>query len=171
MPTYAMSCFKFPKKWWKEVSNASAQFWCGQKQPEESPLEEVVRLSDPKAMSGLGYTDLMDFNLALLTKMAQSSNESISSVGEISQRSPFSKGELFKCKKGCSGFLCWSRILEAKEVLKEGELWKIGDGNSADIWTNHWVLGCINKVLHKLPGGGDRSNVKMTTLIERGKLE
>lgn len=71
IPTYFMSCYKLPKGCCDEINAMIARFWWGQN-VEERRIHWVRwdKLVDLKNTRGLGFKDMQDLNVALLTKMA-----------------------------------------------------------------------------------------------------
>lgn len=66
-----MICFRFPKKWCKEVNAAIVNFWWGQHDNEKKIHWKCwVDLTQLKGQEGMGFRDLEDFNTAMLAKMA-----------------------------------------------------------------------------------------------------
>jgi hypothetical protein len=69
IPTYAMSCFKFPKGLCSEISSMATRFWWGQR-----GLERKVHwlgknhLIRRKSEGGMGFRELSLFNMALLAR-------------------------------------------------------------------------------------------------------
>lgn len=66
IPTFPMSCFKFPKMLCQKISSDICRFWWGNK--EKVNKIHWVRwkeLNGPKEEGGLGFRDLQAFNIAL----------------------------------------------------------------------------------------------------------
>jgi hypothetical protein len=69
IPTYAMSCFKFPAGFCAELSGMATRFWWGQRR-EERKIHWLNKnkLMKPKNEGGIGFRDLQLFNKALLAR-------------------------------------------------------------------------------------------------------
>ena len=69
MPTYAMSCFKLPRKLCKDLSLAMANYWWGEANG-KNKMHWVSwkKMAQERKESGLGFKDLEAFNKALLGK-------------------------------------------------------------------------------------------------------
>ncbi len=69
IPTYAMSCFKFPTGLCVELSSMPARFWWGQRGSEwKVHWLSKQKLIKPKKEGGIEFRDLQLFNQALLTR-------------------------------------------------------------------------------------------------------
>lgn len=51
----------------------------------------------------------------------------------------FPDGDILRAKPGYNMSYTWRSILKALEVLKEGIIWRIGDGSMIDIWQDPWL--------------------------------
>ena len=69
LPTYVMSCFILPKDIIKKLQGAIAKLWWSTKANNRG-LHWIAweKICKPYDQGGLGFRDLSDFNLALLTK-------------------------------------------------------------------------------------------------------
>ena len=66
--TFAMSCFDLTKGFCKELNTLMGKFWWSQPEKERT-LHWISweTLTRPKAMGGLGFRDMHDFNIAMLS--------------------------------------------------------------------------------------------------------
>lgn len=69
IPTYVMSCFKFPGKLCSKIESLMPKFWWGQRH-DENKIRWISwdKLCVSKFRSGMGFKNLQIFNLALLAK-------------------------------------------------------------------------------------------------------
>ena len=69
LPTFAMSCFDLTKGFYKELDTLMSKFWWSQ-QDKETTMYWISweTLSKPKAMGGLGFRNMHDFNIAMLSR-------------------------------------------------------------------------------------------------------
>lgn len=71
-PTYPMSCFKYPKKWYQDVNGLLARFWWGQYgEDKKITWKRWSQLTKARELGGMGFKDLYTFNTALLCKTAR----------------------------------------------------------------------------------------------------
>lgn len=70
IPTYSMSCFKFPDGVLHNITSMIREFWWGVTSSGSSKINWVAwkKLTCRKSDGGLGFRDLECFNLALLAK-------------------------------------------------------------------------------------------------------
>ena len=70
LPTYAMSVFLVPLEITRDIERIIARFWWNSKPSDQKGIHWMSwdRLSKHKAVGGMGFRDLRDFNLALLGK-------------------------------------------------------------------------------------------------------
>lgn len=61
----------------------------------------------------------------------------------------FPHSNALEAKKGPWASYTQNIIHGAKEVLKEGTLWKVGTGINIDVWKDKWILGGINLEIQK----------------------
>ncbi|KAF5464321.1 hypothetical protein F2P56_014405 [Juglans regia] len=96
IPTYAMSCFKIPRGFCKELEGMIARFWWGQRgQEKRIHWLNWRKMCQSKFMGGLGFRDLEVFNISLLARQA------VICVRSIFEAKPVIKAEsLWRIGKG-----------------------------------------------------------------------
>jgi hypothetical protein len=92
------------------------------------------RMGKAKDKGGMGYRDLEYFNTALLAKQGwQLLNNPESLVARIFKEK-YNKGKSFlNSRLGRRPSNAWRSIWNAKKLLKEGLVWRVGDGKSISI--------------------------------------
>ena len=94
----------------------------------------------PKCEGGMGFRDLHCFNQAMLAKQCWrllSDPESL--CAQVLRAKYYPDGDLINAvvKKGSS--FTWQSIMSSLKTFRRGCLWRIGDGATTNIWTDHWV--------------------------------
>ena len=51
----------------------------------------------------------------------------------------FCSGSILQCEARDGISYTWRSILKGVHLLNEGIIWRIGNGESVDIWTNPWI--------------------------------
>lgn len=83
---------------------------------------------------------MQQFNQALLAKQGWRLIHNDSSLvarvlkGKYHPRTPF-----LEAKIGHNSSFTWKSILEARTILTDGSIWRVGDGLSINIWTDKWL--------------------------------
>lgn len=100
------------------------------------------KMAVPKCKRGLGYRDLHGFNLALLGKhIGNFSHNPNNLVARIFKARYFPDRHILQACKGSDTNFIWTGIWEAKENLKGGFRWVLGDGKEIQIFKDPWLKG------------------------------
>ncbi|XP_042990668.1 uncharacterized protein LOC122317666 [Carya illinoinensis] len=140
IPTYSMGIFKLPRQLLIELNKQVRGFWWGQ-QEKEHKIHWVSwkQMIKSKRSGGFGMRDFEFFNRALLAKQGW---RIISSPSSLAAR--VFKEKYFKCstfldvKKGSNSSFLWQSFISARSLLKEGLVWRVGDGQSIELWNDKW---------------------------------
>lgn len=78
----------------------------------------------------------------------------------------FPHQNFFEAKLGTKPFYAWRKFWEARSMLIECRLWRIGDGCTTNLWVEPWIPGIKNlpKWSHLLKEGVE--NLTMSCLID-----
>ncbi|CAL1410909.1 unnamed protein product [Linum trigynum] len=139
--TYAMSIFSIPMATVKEIQSLITNFWWGQQQEEKKThWLRWEELSRPKKQGGLGFRDLKCFNIALLGKQLwRIIKEPQSLAARVLKAKYFPTRDVLEAEKGRNPSLVWRGLIEAQELIKKGYRWRVGNGESIDIWLDRWI--------------------------------
>ena len=140
-PTYTMSIFKLPDSLCKDLNSMMGNFWWGQK-GRERRLAWVSweKLCKPKAEGDMGFRDLKAFNLALLAKQGwRILQQPNSLVHRIYKAKYFAKESFLNAQVGRRPSYAWRIILAARDIIKKGSWWCIGNGQRVNIWNDRWI--------------------------------
>jgi hypothetical protein len=93
-----------------------------------------------KRRGGMGFQNYEDFNQALLAKQAWRLVTSLESPCARVLRARYIKDGDFltaSCPKRSS--FTWRIILHGRDLLREGLIWIVGDGEKIQIWEQNWI--------------------------------
>jgi ribonuclease HI len=141
IPTYTMSVFQLPKTLCKDINTMMAKFWWGHK-GNDSRIAWMSweRMGKPKEKGGMGYRDLENFNLALLAKQGWRLLQNPTSLVAKIFKEKYHPGEDFlESGLGRRPSFAWRSIWNAKKLLQQGLIWRVGDGSSIHIWHDRWI--------------------------------
>ncbi|KAF5451602.1 hypothetical protein F2P56_026695 [Juglans regia] len=144
LPTYAMSCFLFPKSLCHELEMMMARFWWGnQTHGKKIHWARWEKLCAPKFRGGLGFKKLSDFNLALLAKQGwRLLTHQNSLLFRVFKARYFPNCSLFEAKIDFNASFVWKGIFSALPLLKSGCMWRVGNGRSIRVVQDSWIPGC-----------------------------
>ena len=165
--TYTMSCFKLSDFLCRELNSIVSQFWWGQKNNERKMTWiSWENMCTPKVEGETGFKDLKAFNLALLAKQGWRISQNPDSLThKVFKARYFAKGSFMDAQVGKKQSYVWRSIMVAKETIKVGSKWIIGNGRKVNIWCDRWLrLADSFKVLS--PQGHNTKVVKVAQLID-----
>jgi hypothetical protein len=144
IPTYAMSCFKFPAGLCEDLCSMANRFWWGQKRGEKNihwlGKHKLCRL---KSEGGIGFLDLKLFNKALLARQGWRLLQNPSSlVFKMLMAKYFPNSSFLDALIPVNASFIWRSICEFKIVLQEGLRWRVGTGEKIKIWGDKWLPSC-----------------------------
>jgi hypothetical protein len=109
--------------WWSQNDEVRKMHWVGW---------EKTKL--PKEEGGLGFWDLYSFNLAMLARQSWRLIQALDLLcSQVLRVKYFPNGDLLPAKPVAGMSYVWRSILKCLEVLKEGIIWRIGDGSKVCI--------------------------------------
>lgn len=147
LPVYAMSIFLLPKEIIKDFERSLSRYWWGIKENSSSGIYWMnwERLSKHRSAGGVGFRDFGDFNLALLGKQGwRLSTQSEKLSSKIYKARYFFDCHFLDSQLGNNPSFVWRSIWEAKQVVREGVRWRVGDGNSIRILGQPWLQNASN---------------------------
>ncbi|KAA3468379.1 reverse transcriptase [Gossypium australe] len=149
IPIYVMQCFELSKTlcdklegimnkfWWANGKSGKGIHWCSWKD-----------LCLPKSFGGMGFRDLSFFNKALLAKQAwRLLSQPSCLLSKVLKARYFSFSHFLSAKVGSYPSFTWRSICNARDLIEDGLIWRIGNGRSVNIWNDPWLPGPGNSRL------------------------
>jgi ribonuclease HI len=141
IPSYCMSVFLFPKTLSLEINSLMQGFWWGHKERDRRiPWMSWSKMGMSKTLGGMGFRDLTCFNKALLAKQVWRMWSTPNSlIARIMKYKYFPECSILEASIRDKPSFAWRSIQSACELLKEGLVWRIGNGKKAKVWQDKWV--------------------------------
>jgi hypothetical protein len=141
IPTYTMSVFQLPKKLCQDITSMMSRFWWGHKDNQgRMAWMSWKKMGKGKEKGGLGFRDLEFFNLAMLAKQGwRLIRNPESLVARIMKAKYYLNSNFLEAKIGRNPSYAWRSIWNSKKLLKEGLIWRVGDGTQIKIWEDPWI--------------------------------
>jgi hypothetical protein len=80
------------------------------------------------------------FNKAMLAKQVwRLKTNPTSLLGQCLKAKYFPNSHIFKAQQGGQSSYAWQSIYQAIETIRRGSCWKIGNGQSINIWEDNWL--------------------------------
>ena len=141
LPTYLMGVYKIPATIIKSIHSAMARFWWGSKGTERKMhWLSWEKMCKPKCMGGMGFKDLSVFNDALLGRQIwRLIHLKQSLLSRVLRAKYYPEGDVLNARLSYSTSYSWRSIWSAKSLVKEGIIWRVGDGRDINIWSEPWI--------------------------------
>ena len=141
VPVYSMSCFKLPRGLCEHLNKLIRKFWWGCKDGKRKPHWVSWKgMTQPKGMGGLGFKDFELFNMAMLAKQAWRLVQRPDSLcAHLLKSIYYPGGQFLDSELGSHPSQVWRAIIEGKDVLKQGLIRRIGNGQSTRISADNWI--------------------------------
>ncbi|KAA3466249.1 reverse transcriptase [Gossypium australe] len=127
IPTYAMSCFLFPKSLCDNIESKLANFWW-QKGAGKRGIHwcQWQFFCKPKEEGGLGFRNMAQFNIFLLAKQGWRFFNCLDTlVSQVFKAKYFPDCQFLKSRLGNSSLYVWRSIWATKATLEKGVIWKV----------------------------------------------
>jgi hypothetical protein len=141
LPNYIMSVFKVTDGLCEDLMKAIRAYWWdsekGKRKVQWIPWKTMVL---PKALGGMGFKDLILFNQALLEKQAWHLITCPDNLcARVLRAKYYPRGNLLDTVTAWEASQTWRAIEYGLELLKQGAVWRVGNGNSIRIWRDNWL--------------------------------
>jgi hypothetical protein len=91
-------------------------------------------------MGGLGFRDIHNFNIAMLSRQAWRLLQQPESLcAQILSARYYPDGDMLSATPTDGISYAWRSILHGIKLVKEGYIWRIGNGESVRIWDDPWI--------------------------------
>jgi len=141
IPTYSMSVFLLPISLCRDLGGMMQRFWWGH-MANESRVHwmSCEKMGRSKAMGGLSFRDLIMFNKALLAKQGwHILKDPQSLVSQVLKAKYFPHNSFLAADMENRPSFVWRSLLSSRDLLNDGMVWRIGDGNIVKIWQDKWL--------------------------------
>ena len=135
IPTYTMSCFKLPKRLIKELEILIQKFcWGYSGDNRKVHWVKWGKLCEAKEVGGLGFMEIEKFNDALLAKQVWRMINNLDSLcHRVFKARFFRDSSILEARDSTCGSYAWKSIISARDVIRKGMVWRIGNENSVRI--------------------------------------
>lgn len=141
MPNHAMSCFKLPVRLCREIESEIARFWW-KTGKDRNPIHWVgwKQLSRLKKDGGLGFRDLVCFNLAMLAKIGwRILGQPQSLLGRVLHDKYHPGVGFLEARAGRKVSWGWRGLMQGRRILLAGLRWRVGNGESIRVTEDPWI--------------------------------
>jgi hypothetical protein len=141
IPVYAMSVFQIPKGVCKRMMDAISKFWWGD-DDNSNKMHWFAwwKLCLPKNDGGMGFRDFYSFNLAMLAKQVWRLIADPNSLcAKVLRAKYYPDGDILKAGPKSGSSFTWQSIVASIPTFKRGYIWRVGNGDKINIWSDPWV--------------------------------
>ncbi|XP_021736564.1 uncharacterized protein LOC110703122 [Chenopodium quinoa] len=170
IPTYLMGVYKFPCSVVEKIGSAMARFFWGQKgMRRKVHWRSWAAMCTPKCLGGMGFRDLSVFNDALLGRQAwRLVFKDGSLLSKVMKAKYYPNCDFLDASLGYAGSYSWRSIWSSKSLVKEGVIWRIGNGSTVNVWRDPWVADELGRFITSKPCEGIN---QVSDLIDFSRFE
>ncbi|XP_074348254.1 uncharacterized protein LOC141687015 [Apium graveolens] len=142
LPNYAMSMFWFQQHLCNEMEKIMNKFWWRGSKKKSTGIHWMNwdRICEMKSIGGLGFRKLREFNLALLGKQGWRLMVNPNSlVSKVYKARYYPESAMLTAKlEGIPSYI-WRSIMEARVLLKQGVVRRVGKDTAISIVKDPWL--------------------------------
>jgi ribonuclease HI len=186
IPIFAMSCFDLTKTFCDDLSSMVCRYWWNNQDEERHHWLSWELLTKPKSEGGLGFRDPHIFNMAMLARQGWRLLLNPDSLcGRLLKAKYFPECSILDASPKPDISYTWRSILRGVALLKEGLIWRVGDGTNVKIWEDPWLpigetrrprtgpghseILSVSELLNPLTGGWDETLISALFAPEDAK--
>ncbi|VFQ97541.1 unnamed protein product [Cuscuta campestris] len=137
-----MSVFALPIGTCQRIEGLMNKFWWQSDGKNSSGIHWLSweRMTKPKKFSGLGFTDIHAFNLAMLGKQGwRLLTKTHSLLDKVFKARYYPKSSFLEASTGPNPSFVWRSILGAQPLIKDVIRRRVGNVEGTLIWANPWL--------------------------------
>ena len=141
IPTFAMSCFDLTKTLCEEIGSMICYFWWA-KQEKTTTMHCLSweLLTKPKKDGGMWFRDIYGFNPAMLARQAWRMLTALESLcARVLKARYFPNTTILEATAHPGISYTWRSVLKGVAQLRDGLIYRVGDGSSINIWADPWL--------------------------------
>lgn len=139
---HTMQSAKLPSGVCDKLDSLSRQFvWGSTSDKRRIHLVSWENVCVPKGVGGLGFRSMKNWNSISLAKLAwRFLTEPGSLWVQLIKAKYFTQGRGENDDSRVTDSHIWRSLLHGRDVLQPGLVWRIGDGNSVNFWSDKWLF-------------------------------
>ena len=136
-----MGCFKLLVGFCNEIEVMVRKFWWGQRgEKRKIHWLKWSEMTKAKGEGGMGFRALAMHNDSLLAKQAwRLLQDKNSLIYKVFKPCFFPNCTIMEVADSSRESYAWKSILHGHDVIKHGACWRIGNGQSVQIWQHSWL--------------------------------
>ncbi|XP_030483709.2 uncharacterized protein LOC115700281 [Cannabis sativa] len=142
LPSYAMNVFLLPMKTVNEMEQLMCKYWWKSSSKNNKGIhwKSWDKLTVHKSKGGMGFRNLHDFNLSLLSKQGwRLLCRPHTLVGRLFQARYYVGKDFLNAELGSNSSFVWRSIFETKELVRMGARTRVGNGSEINIVSYPWL--------------------------------
>ena len=117
------------------------KFWWGN--GDSKKIHRVIwsSLCSSKSVGVMSFRDFQKFNNALLAKLVWGLlHQKNMLLFKVFRAKYFPTSSILEAPVHSKCSYAWRSILQARDIINQGAIWRVGNGQLIDVWNHHWLL-------------------------------